>query len=93
MARQWFLDWHYRGTYIRGRHGIRPTWADEAFADSAAVVESPDHASKSGETDRLVGYSPTAGMVITVIYLRDRLIGVNAWPTNPTDIRRYYEED
>jgi hypothetical protein len=32
-------------------------------------------------------------MVITVIYLRDRLIGVNAWPANPTDIRRYYEED
>jgi hypothetical protein len=41
-------------------------------------VDSPDPASKSGQTDRLVGYSPAARMVIVVIYLRDRLIGVNA---------------
>jgi hypothetical protein len=87
------LDWQYRAQYIRGKHGVRAAWANEAFADHAAVVESPDHASKSGETDRLVGYSPTAGMVITVIYLRDQLVGVNAWPANPTDIRRYYEEE
>jgi hypothetical protein len=51
----------------------------------------PDPASKSGRTDRLVGYSPAARLVIVVIYLRDRLIGVNAWKATPTQARRYWE--
>jgi len=79
------LDWTHRGEYIQRRSqrrtgdaDIHPTWADEAFADTDALVASPDPASKSGKTDRLVGYSPTARMVITVIYLREDLIGVNA---------------
>ncbi len=29
-----------------------PEWADEAFADRDAIVDSPDPASKSGKTDR-----------------------------------------
>lgn len=78
------LDWQYRADYIRTRSqrrvddtDIEPEWADEAFADPAAIVESPDHASKSGQTDRLAGcYSPTARIVIVVVYLRDTLIGV-----------------
>jgi hypothetical protein len=93
------LDWQYRGDYIRTRSArrpgdtdIEPEWADEAFADDDALVDSPDPASKSGETDRLVGYSPTARMVIVVIYLRERLIGVNAWKANPTQARRYWED-
>jgi hypothetical protein len=48
---------------------------------------------KSGQTDRLVGYSPSARMVIVVIYLREGLIGVNAWRANPTQARRYWEEE
>ena len=92
------LDWKYRGEYIRTRSerrpgdtDIEPEWAGEAFADDDALVDSPDPASKSGETDRLVGYSPTARTVIVVIYLRERLIGVNAWKANPTQARRYWE--
>lgn len=98
MAGAGRLDWQYRGHYVRTRSArrpgdtdIEPEWADEAFADDEALVDSPDPASKSGETDRLVGYSPTARMVIVVIYLRDRLIGVNAWKANPTQARRYWE--
>jgi len=30
-------------------------------------------------------------MVIVVIYLRDGLIGVNAWKASPTQARRYWE--
>lgn len=36
---------------------------------------SPDPASKSAETDRLVGSSPAVRMVIVVISLREALIG------------------
>ena len=92
------LDWQYRGDYIRTRSrrrsgdtDIEPAWADEAFADDAALVDSPDPSSKSGKTDRLVGYSLSARMVIAVIYLRDGLIGVNAWKANPTQASRYWE--
>lgn len=92
------LDWQYRADYIRTRSqrrpgdtDIEPEWADEAFADEQAIVESPDHASKSGETDRLVGYSPTARMVIVVIYMPDGLIGVDAWKANRTYTREYWE--
>ena len=93
------LDWGYRGEYIASRSvrhlgdtDIELAWADEAFADDDALVDSPDPASKSGKTDRLVGYSPTARMVIVVIYLREELIGVNAWKANETHARRYWED-
>lgn len=93
------LDWQYRGDYIRTRSqrrpgdiDIEPAWADEAFVDADALVDSPDPASKSGATDRVVGYSPTARMVIVLIYLREELIGVNAWKANETHTRRYWED-
>jgi hypothetical protein len=93
------VDWQYRGDYIRTRSArrpgdtdIEPEWADEAFADDDALIDSPDPASKSGKTDRLVGYSPSAPMVIVVIYLREGLIGVNAWKANPTQGNRYWAE-
>jgi len=92
------LDWQYRADYIRTRSSrrpgdtdIEPAWADEAFDDDAALVDSPDPASKSGRTDRLVGYCLSARMVIVVIYMRDGLIGVNAWKANPTQASRYWE--
>lgn len=93
------LDWQFRGEYIGTRSqrrpgdvDIEPAWADEAFEDEDALVDSPDPASKSGKTGRLVGYSPTARMVIVVIYLRQELIGVNAWKANETQTRRYWED-
>ena len=93
------LDWQYRAEYIASRSArhpgdtdIEPAWADEAFADDDALVDSPDPASRSGKTNRLVGYSGTARMVIVVVYLRDELIGVNAWKANDTQARRYWED-
>ena len=91
------LDWQYRGDYIRTRSrrrpgdiDIEPDWADEAFADDDALVDSPDPASKSGETDRLIGYSPSARFVIVVVYLRAGRVGVNAWKANSTQANRYW---
>lgn len=93
------LDWQYRSEYLRTRSArrpgdtdVEPTWADEAFRDDDALIDSPDPASKSGKTDRLVGYSPTARIVTVVIYLRDELIGVNAWKANENQTRRYWED-
>lgn len=92
------LDWQYRHDYIRSRShrhagdaDIEPAWADEAFADPTALNEHPDHASKSGQTDRLLGYSPTANAVITVIWMPEHHIGVNAWMANHTETRQYWE--
>jgi hypothetical protein len=75
-----------------GDTDIEPAWADEAFADDDALVDSPDPASRSGKTDRLVGYSRTARMVIVVVYLCDELIGVKAWKANETQTRTYWED-
>ncbi len=94
------LNWEYRTEYIRSRSSrrsgdkdIEPEWANEAFTDDDALIESPDPASKSGRTDRLIGYSKTARIVIVVIYLRDEMIGVNAWKANETQARRYWRRD
>ena len=99
MVAKQHLDWQYRSEYIASRStrrpgdtDIEPAWADEAFSDDDALVDSPDPSSKSGKTDRLVGYSPTARMVIIVIYLRDELVGVNAWKANETQTHRYWED-
>lgn len=78
------LDWTGREHHLRrserhlGDTDIEPLWADEAFADPDGVVFSPDPASKSGASDKMIGYSPSAGMVITVIYLRDGHRGLTA---------------
>ena len=48
--------------------------------------------SKSGASDKVIGYSPSAGMVITVIYLRDGHRGLTAWKASRAERRIYWEE-
>ena len=88
-------DWSERGEYILARHGIHPTWADQALDDPDRVVITPDPASKSGRGVRTIGWSYTASRIITVITLVDngRLYGVNGWVANSSDQRLYREED
>lgn len=94
-------DWQHRGDYIRtrsarkgsaGETDIEPAWADEAYADPAAVIFRPDPASRRGASDRTIGWSDSAGFLITVITVRDgaTLWGANAWKSNETD-QRWYE--
>lgn len=94
------LDWRYREEYVRSRSSRRagdtdllPAWLNEAFADEDALIESPDPASKSGKTNRLVGYSKSARMVLVVIYLPDEMIGINGWKANRTQAKRYWRRD
>jgi len=95
------IDWQHRGDYIRSRSvrgpgdiDIDPAWADEAVDDTDAAWFDPDPKSKSGRSARVIGYSPTAGMVITVILIPksgEEWWGVNAWKANDADQRVYRE--
>jgi len=95
------IDWQHRGDYIQTRSqrrpgdtDIDPVWADEAVTDTDAAWLDPDPKSKSGRSARVIGYSPTSGMVITVILLPkndEEWWGVNAWQANTTDERIYRE--
>lgn len=93
MAEGGRLDWTHAADKVRRKHHIEPAWGDEAYADPAALIESPDHASTTGATDRLVGYSVTADTLITVIYLRDNLKVTTAFRANTSYTRRYYERE
>ena len=88
------IDWRHRGEYI-SKHGLKPDLAYEANADPNRLVIDPDPASVSGRTVRIIGWSTTIQTLITVIVLPDGGItwGVNAWPSNSTDQRRYRQEE
>jgi uncharacterized DUF497 family protein len=86
-------DWSHRGEYIAAKHGVTADQADEALADADAVVFDPDYNSKSGESVRTIGESPSFGDILTVITVDEdgTVYGVNAWKANDRD-RRYYQE-
>lgn len=88
------MDWSYRADYMRERHGIEVEWADEALEDPDAVRIAPDPASRSGRSVRTIGYSTSAGHLVTVIPVEEAGItyGVNSWKSNEIDVRRYREE-
>lgn len=77
------VDWSHRGDYMAERH----EQADEALADPDALVFDPDYASQSGRSVRTIGWSSTAGQLLTVITVTedDVTYGVNGWPANDID--------
>lgn len=97
------VDWTKRDSYIQQRHAIEATWADEAIGDEHSVWLTPDPASRSGHAVRVIGYSPGAGAVLTVILLAATADpeerpdgdwwGSNAWRANERDLRTYGEAD
>ena len=76
------------------RHGVEVGWANEALGDPDALRIDPDPSSKSGRSVRTIGYSPTAGFLLTIITVTEGRIcyGVNGWRSNPTDVKRYRKE-
>lgn len=84
-------NWTHRGDYMSARHGVSPAEADDALSDPDAVTFAPDPASVSEESIRVIGRARSTGRIVTVIVLdRDGArYGVNGWPANPTDQRRY----
>jgi hypothetical protein len=73
---------------------IDPAWTNEVVADPDRMVDEPDPHSAHLNSVRIVGYSSRAGMVITVVALRDRagvLHGASAWKTRDAAWRQYME--
>ena len=84
-----------RGDYMTAKHQITPAMANEALADPGRLVLDPDPASESGRSVRIIGWSVTQGGLVTVIVLEDRghEYGVNGWPANDVDRRRYRDQE
>ena len=97
------MDWSTRAAYVRSRHGVDPAWADDAVNDDHAVWLTPDPASRSGRSVRVIGYSTGARDVLTVILVAadaedaeqpvGEWWGANAWVSGPRDRRLYGKED
>lgn len=79
-----------RSTRYPGAVDLEPAWTLEAAADPHRVVRDPDPRSRAGYL-RLIGYSPSAGFVLTVIIDPVDHSGVTAWKTRGADLRDYLE--
>lgn len=97
------VDWSKRADYVRARHAVEVEWANEAVNDGLALWLDPDPASRTGHSVRVIGYSGTAGVVLTVILVRPDTDpddspdgdwwGGNAWIASKRDQRTYGEAD
>ncbi len=73
-----------------GATDIEPGWTVEAARDPRRIVRDPDPRSKMGAA-RLIGYSRSAGFVLTVIFDPTDQAGITAWKTRGSDLRDYLE--
>lgn len=89
------VDWNERADYMFAKHGVTVEQANEALTDPDRVVLDPDPASRSGVSIRTIGYSPTRREIIAVLTVdEDGIVyGINGWPANSTDQRRYRERN
>lgn len=71
-----------------GAIGIEPGWTLEAAADPHRIVREPDPVSRSGAV-RIVGFSGSAGFVLTVIVDSADGAGITAWKASGADLRAY----
>lgn len=78
----------HRSERYPGATNIEPEWTLEAAHDPYRIVRDPDPKSRSGAI-RLVGFSPTAGFVVTVIITRTTHAGATAWKSSGADLRDY----
>ncbi|MEX5634036.1 hypothetical protein [Parafrankia sp. FMc2] len=58
--------------------------------DPRRIVRDPDPRSRTGAA-RLIGYSRSAGFVLTVIVDPIDEAGITAWKTHGSDLRDYLE--
>jgi hypothetical protein len=83
---------HIRSRSIRypGAIDIEPDWTLEVVDDPHHVLRTPDPKSRVGYT-RIIGYSPSAGFVLTVIIDPQDSSGVTAWKARGVDLRDYLD--
>jgi hypothetical protein len=77
-----------RSNRYPGATDIEVEWTLEAAVDPRRVVHNPDPKSRSGAV-RIIGYSPSAGFVVTVIATGGAHAGVTAWKSSGADLRDY----
>jgi len=71
-----------------GTAAIEPRWTLEAAADPHRIVRDPDPVSRAGAV-RIIGFSTSAGFVLTVIVDPADGAGITAWKTSGADLRAY----
>lgn len=79
-----------RSARYPGAVDLEPAWTLEAAADPDSLVRQPDPKSRTGYT-RLIGSSPSAGTVLTVIIDPYDGSGVTAWIARGADLRHYLD--
>src|SRR3954454_4927484 len=80
----------HRSSRYPGATDLEPAWTLEAAADPHRVIRAPDPKSGVGYT-RIIGYSASAGFVLTMIVDPEDNSGVTAWKTRGADLRDYLE--
>lgn len=80
------------------QHQVSVEQATEALADEDSVVIDPDTKSRSGQSARVIGYSPSVAAIVTVILVRREdqpgaWWGANGWRSNSSDRRIYREQN
>jgi hypothetical protein len=78
----------HRSDRYPGATDIEPDWTLEAAADENRVVRDPDPKSTAAYV-RIIGYSSSANLVLTVIVDPHDWSGVTAWKTRGVDLREY----
>lgn len=80
-------------THMWDQHQTTPAMAVEALDDPDAVAFVPDPKSRTGNSHRYIGFSPTVERVLVVIVVehQGQHYGANCWPANSTDQRIYQE--
>lgn len=78
----------HRADRYPGAIDIEPEWTLEAATDERRIVRDPDPKSRIGAI-RVIGHSPSAGFVITVIATPTDRAGVTAWKSRGADLREY----
>jgi hypothetical protein len=81
-----------RSSRYPGALNIEPEWTSEVIVDPDRLVDEPDPNSAHANSVRIIGYSPSARTILTVVALRgsDRLLhGASAWRSNGAARRRY----
>jgi len=71
-----------------GATNIDPDWTLAAASDPRRIVHDPDPKSRTGAV-RIIGFSRSAGFVVTVIATGGTHAGVTAWKSSGADLRDY----
>ena len=87
------VDWTHGADHMLEKHDVTVAQANEALRDPDRVVIQPDYGSRSGTSDRVIGYSGTFDDLLTVIVITNNgtEYGVNGWRSNSKDRRLYNE--